>query len=815
MRESRCKERLTGTPRSTLLLNDRLDRLFFAEVDLSGMIARFRDPSSSVWLGFISATALAHVGALAFCSKQIQASNVIQVIAALLLVAICLKRAQTADAYFRATWYQLSIAFSIYLAAQSYFAYGILWKAEALKSPSFSDRLWMIFAYPILLVLTTRRSGSRWEWVDWLDAAQACLFCTLVYTLVFSQGATLSIPFAYDLQSVALILAWAVRYASTQPGPDRAFLRHLGLFLMIYGVLSSLGNRWHELGLPAAGWVGLCWSAPLLFFSALALHPDSRFSGSERPGFKPKMHLPKHFHGLSALGLSVMSISAAGSLALHRLLPGLAALTLAFLIFVVRTSLREHQLHIAHSSLEHAVMHDPLTGLANRTRLMSVLHLRLAAPAEASRIALLFIDLDRFKLINDSLGHEFGDRFLVEVASALRAAVQPGDEVVRLGGDEFVVLLPSTTLNDATKAANAVVQRFRDPISLEGRVLHVSVSVGFAMGATGMGSEDLLRNADCAMYAAKKQGKNQARCFSDNVVESAEQYLRLENELRSALTSGQLVAYYQPIYSISKQAWIGFEALSRWCHPERGLVSPAEFIPIAEETGLILELGKQVLRESCRQVKLWNDLYGRDLSVSVNVSARQFSDPELFSEVETILEETGIPPSLLKLEITETVLLSGTDQVAITLTAARDLGIQVSLDDFLTGYSSLHYLLQYPCDLVKIDRSFVHTMDQDRRRAELVRTAVQLAKSLNMKVIAEGVETEEELHALKLMGCDLIQGFLFSKPLPAHEINDLLKAQQSKAASADSSQPRLPIPWAHADSAPTLPALFAYEGSLE
>ena len=469
------------------------------------MRARFKNPVSSVWLGFISGTAVTHIGVLLFCRKQVEASNVIQFFAALLVAAICLLRArQTSDSYFRLAWYQLSVAFTIFLCAQAYFAYTIVWKAEALRFPSSSDRLWMIFAFPILLVLVTRRSGSRWEWVDWLDAAQACIFFGLLYVLVFAHFAALSVSVAYDLQSAALILAWAIRYASTVPGPDRLFMRHLGLFLLAYGLLPAIGNGWEQWGLAAHGWVGLCWSAPLLFFSTLALQPDAKLGRAVIAEARPRVHLPPHFHGLSALGLSIMSISAAGALALHRLALGGAALGLAFLIFAIRTSLRESQLYMAHSTLEHAVMHDALTGLANRTRLMSELDLRLVESG-ASQLALLFIDLDRFKLINDSLGHEFGDRYLVEVASVLRSATRPGDEVVRLGGDEFVILLSLVTAAEAQKIADNIVQRFREPISMEGRVLHVSVSVGFAMANVAMRSEELLRNGDCAMYSAKSK----------------------------------------------------------------------------------------------------------------------------------------------------------------------------------------------------------------------------------------------------------------------------------------------------------------------
>ena len=730
-----------------------------------------------LYLGAVCATALLHVAVLAFCRDRQLPSNALQLLSAVLATGLCLRRARrSSDAYFRGGWLQLALAFAIWTSAQGYFLGYLVERKDSPKFPSPADFLWLMFAFPMLLVTVRRRSRARWEWVNWLDTAQACTFFSVLYALVFSHPAILRVSAAYDVQSVALMLACVLRYSTTPPGPERVFFRNIGGYLVAYGVLSSIGNRLPQSTLPIRGWVDLCWSAPLLIFSILVLLTHHDAVVEPRREHKLKIGLPKHLQGLSSLGMSIMSICAAAALESHRRSAGLLVLAFALLLFAIRTTARESQLRMAHDTLQHRSLHDTLTGLGNREQLVSELEICLEEPkAPDEHVCLLFLDLDRFKMINDSLGHPFGDRLLIEVASMLRTSVRAGDLAVRLGGDEFVVLMTCVDRRTARQQAEHLVEQFRQPIIIEGRVLYVTASIGIVMGERGVSPDSLLRDADCAMYAAKKGGKNQLQTFECEMLEKATRELQLETDLRQALSCGELTSYYQPIVSLSKGTIVGFEALARWKHPLRGMVSPGDFIPIAEETGLIIELGRRALREACGQVERWNRVYGRDFTISVNVSARQFADPDLLGQIGTILEETGLSPSLLKLEITESVLLSGLQAVEAVLEGARSLGIEISLDDFGTGYSSLSYLLRLPFDVVKIDRSFVQALDQDPQRAEMVRMVVQLGRNLGKKVIAEGVERDEERRRLESMQCDLLQGFLFSKPLPAEVVEQFLE----------------------------------------
>ncbi len=727
-----------------------------------------------VYLIVVLATAVGHIAVLALHFKTLVPSNAIQLLCAFLAFALSVRRAyQTSEPYLRRAWLQLAAAFTIWSGAQALFLFPLLRSGAPPRFPSAADFLWLMFAFPILLVTLRRRTGAQGEWVNWLDAAQACTFFTLLYLLIFSHPAILTVTRAYDVQSVALLLACALRYSSTPPGPERAFFRNLGGYLFSYGILSSVGNR-----MWGTAWVDLCWSSPLLLFCLMVvLTPEKGTQGVPRDR-SLKIGLPTHLQGLSALGLALLSITAATLLHEHRHKTGLLALAASLVLFAVRTSARESQLTGAHESLQHAARHDALTGLANRTYLLEDLTYRLQhPPSPRPDLGLLYIDLDGFKHINDSLGHPFGDRLLIEIASILCSTVPPDDLVVRLGGDEFVVLTDGNGRTSPQQLAAVLVERLRQPIFLEGRLLYLSASVGIATAGPGQGADDLLRDADCAMYEAKRLGKNQEQSFREDLVSKANEHLALEQDLRQAIAADDLVCYYQPIYSVSAHAIIGFEALSRWHHATRGSVSPADFIPVAEETGLIIELGKSVLQKACDQVQQWNRIYGRRFSMSVNLCSRQFADPELLNLIRAVLANSALDPTLLKLEITESALLSGVDRVEEVLNAARSLGIQISLDDFGTGYSSLSYLLQLPFDVIKIDRSFVQALDRDPKRAELVRTILMLASGLGKDVIAEGVETKEERDWLANMHCDLLQGFYFAKPLPADEIERLLESQ--------------------------------------
>ncbi|MFL6567284.1 MAG: putative bifunctional diguanylate cyclase/phosphodiesterase, partial [Burkholderiales bacterium] len=378
--------------------------------------------------------------------------------------------------------------------------------------------------------------------------------------------------------------------------------------------------------------------------------------------------------------------------------------------------------------------------------------------------AVMFIDLDRFKPINDSLGHAVGDSLLKEVAARLVKQLRIGDTICRIGGDEFVVVLPEVRrASDAAQVAQKVIEQVSQPVMIDERELAVSCSVGIAIFPDdGRDAETLIRNADAAMYHAKELGRTNYQFFTEQMNQAASRRLALETDLRRALGRDELRVHYQRIVDAHTGKVTGHEALVRWQHPERGLVPPSEFIQIAEESGLILKIGEWVLREACR----WATFIGaeRGLQVSVNLSPRQFNDPKLAQMVAQALKETGLPPRLLELEITETLAMQHTDSTLGTLKRLKKLGVSIAIDDFGTGYSSLAYLRRFPVDKVKIDRVFVADAPEDREQGAIVSAIVALAHALDIEVIGEGVETEAQKEFLRRCGCDYLQGFLVGRP---------------------------------------------------
>jgi diguanylate cyclase (GGDEF)-like protein len=430
--------------------------------------------------------------------------------------------------------------------------------------------------------------------------------------------------------------------------------------------------------------------------------------------------------------------------------------------------------------LLHNAFHDGLTGLANRA--LFVDHLKLAlGRAErhaAYRFAVLFLDLDRFKVVNDSLGHMTGDQLLVGVARRLEAAMRPGDTVSRLGGDEFTVLLDD--LKDAGEA-EAVAERLQGelslPFNLGSHEVFTTVSIGIALSSPDYHRpEDILRDADTAMYRAKQLGKARYEVFDQTMHARAMDRLGLERDMRKAVERRELFLQYQPIVSLATGSLRGFEALVRWQHPERGVIPPTKFIPIAEETGMIIPIGKWVLGEACRQMSRWQKLSHSDgpLPMSVNLSGRQFLQPDLLEQIEEVLRETGLDPRSLKLEITETVVMENIETATHTLEQLRALGVELSIDDFGTGYSSLSYLQHFPVSTLKIDRSFVSRMTESDGTAEIVRAIAKLAQNLGMDVVAEGVETESQREQLRAFECEFGQGFYFSRPIDVDAAEALL-----------------------------------------
>ena len=423
---------------------------------------------------------------------------------------------------------------------------------------------------------------------------------------------------------------------------------------------------------------------------------------------------------------------------------------------------------------------DALTGLPNRLLFRDRLHHAIQRYLQDSprTCAVLYLDVDNFKLINDSLGHSFGDELLMAVARRIENCMRSSETLVaRLGGDEFAILVEGVTHGETVRAmAERIIESIARPFSFHGREVFTSTSIGIAIAnGSGGGAEDLLREADTAMYQAKSQGRNRYQVFDPNMKERVTRRMELENDLRRAIERDELQLYYQPIIALATGEIFAFEALVRWQHPVHGLVNPEQFIFIAEETGLIVPLGRWVLDEACRQVAFWQQQGRAELTVSVNVSSRQLSNRDFLGEVSFVLERTAIPPHTLKLEITESTIMENPEAGAAMLSELRKLGVRVGIDDFGTGYSSLASLHRLPLDVLKIDRSFVMKMEESPENTAIVRTIMTLAESLRLAVIAEGIETKQQRDMLHAMNCTYGQGFLFSRPITSPLASELLQ----------------------------------------
>ena len=434
----------------------------------------------------------------------------------------------------------------------------------------------------------------------------------------------------------------------------------------------------------------------------------------------------------------------------------------------------------AEEQLIHSALHDHLTGLPNRALFIDHLKLSIkrAKRRTANSFAVLFLDLDRFKVVNDSLGHAIGDRLLVGIARRLETALRPGDTVARLGGDEFTILLEDLTDQaEALEVAARLQSDLAKPFNFDGHEVFTTVSIGLAPSeARYERPEDMLRDADTAMYCAKAQGKARSVVFDQSMHSRVLETMQLETDLRRAVEREEFVVYYQPIVALAGRRVRGFEALVRWQHPERGLLSPGIFIPLAEEMGLIGDIGRQVLRAACRQLRAWQGRFAHaaPLTMSVNLSSKQFLQPDLVEQVLDVLEASRLAPHSLRLEVTESLMVENVEKATEVLRRMRAHGMQLSLDDFGTGYSSLSYLHHFPFNVLKVDRSFVTQIDRHDENREIVRTILLLAQNLGMDVVAEGVETEAQLAALRKLGCEYGQGYLFARPLTGEAATELL-----------------------------------------
>ncbi len=434
----------------------------------------------------------------------------------------------------------------------------------------------------------------------------------------------------------------------------------------------------------------------------------------------------------------------------------------------------------AEAQLLYTAFHDDLTRLRNRAFLMDRLHsvLEQARSREPFHFALLFVDLDRFKGVNDSLGHRVGDELLRVVAKRLSGCARPQDVVARLSGDEFAILVDDADIAIAEGIAGRIIEAMQLPIHLDTYNLFSPCSIGIVV-APGQYelAEDLLRDADIAMYRAKKAGGRGYAVFSEPMQAGALAVLELQAELQGALQAGELCVYFQPLQRTTTRRIAGFEALVRWQHPRRGLLLPATFIPVAEEIGLIGEIGRWVLRQACEQMRDWTRTYpGHPLRLSVNVSGIELMDAMFVKGLQHTLDDTGLAPGSLELEITESVLLNNSETLVLTLERIRGIGVRLALDDFGTGYSSLSYLNNYTLDTIKIDRSFVSAIPGQARTVAIVETIIRLGHALGLEVVAEGVETTAQLDALTALGCDTVQGYLVARPMPAAQAEMLLRS---------------------------------------
>lgn len=712
-------------------------------------------------LWIVLALQAVHVGVTCFYANPLVLSNVLQLLCGIAAVCICLSQLPfVAEADGRRCWIAVSVAFGIWSLAQAIFLFLLCSPRPIHLGIRPDDVLWAMFGLPLLLAVNTFFQHPT-DRVIWLDRLQNTVFFGVLYVAVFLPSVRLDIGTCFVIQDVALIMSCISRFPTATNEGERRFFLRLGLYLAVYAPMTFLGDVLHDRGVQPGGPIDLVWTLPTTFFSVLALwhaiHPWRLGSGDRFFWAARKMQ------GFSPALLTMLSIGVSAYIIAKAPLPGTLCMTAAFALFAARTNARELAWFSAHRQLKDTVLQDALTGLGNRILLRNKLAERLALP-EANAV-LLFADLDRFKSINDSFGHALGDRLLIEIAARLRAS-SPADSVIcRLGGDEFVVLTATQNANAAQAAGDRLRDALDQPFKLGNHQVRCTASIGVVLSQPGESADHLLRTADHAMYRAKQLGRDRVQLFDAALREEMGSRWQMEAALRASVEAGTIQVAFQPIYSMETSGICGFEALARWTHPELGNVPPNEFISLAEETGLILQLGAQVLEAACSQVAAWNRAWGTTLSVSVNVSPRQFADTGLMPRVLAILARTGLAPALLRLEITETALLTNQTAVKQILEQARAHGIRISLDDFGTGFSSLSFLLNLPVDEVKVDRSFVSGMHQDPDREEVVRTVIHLGHSLGKRVVAEGVETELDLAGLTEMGCECVQGYLIGKPL--------------------------------------------------
>ncbi len=609
---------------------------------------------------------------------------------------------------------------------------------------------------------------------------------------------SLAVSFLARLRSGRTTMAWLAAGLVVMTAADWAYLYR------------STGD-----GFRPGSWLSVAWTAAFLLFMLGALSPRRRARSEQVASPGGAMLVLPLLPVLTVVGVAVAQLGRGER-------PGPLLAVTAFVIVVLlvvrqyltalenrmlthRLAERIEELSDREHELRHQAFHDPLTGLANRALFLDRIEHALTLRGDR-RLAILFIDIDDFKLVNDSFGHSAGDDLITAIGQRLQAVCRHGDTVARLGGDEFGILLEGLARrDDAGIIAGRLIEAVRSPLSIGGVSLSTRASIGVAHTEEAHTPGELLRNADVALYAAKSEGKGSWRVFAPSMQAEAREKLDLEAELTRAVETGEIDVAFQPMVRLETGALAGFEALARWRHDRRGAISPATFIGLAEEMGLIHSLGVAVLRRACEQARAWGDRYpdAPPWWMTVNVSARQLVQPDLVTEVRQVLDETGLAPDRLILEITETSLLSDADVVLSRLHELRERGIRLALDDFGTGYASLDYLRRLPVEVLKIDRIFVEAATSDPSSARLLQAVVNIGATLGLETLAEGVEDAGQAGLLAAMNCDLAQGFHFARPAPAPEIDRLLTRLSSHGWRFDDGPGIVPpVAWDRALSVP-------------
>jgi len=639
----------------------------------------------------------------------------------------------------------------------------------------------------------------------------ACAMGTGIWSMHFTGmlAFSLPIPMGYDVPTtlLSMLIAIAVSGFALLIVTGNTLSRRN---LLIGGVLVGLGiSSMHYTGMAAmevsppirydpllvAASIAIAIAAALAaLWIAFTLRSNTGRGVYAKLGSAVVMGLAivgMHYTAMAAAGFAADSVCTTGAVVDNSWM----AAAIVFITFLIlcetlllsvfdsrmasKTARMAASLQDANAELQHMVLHDALTKLPNRLLLEDRIQ---QAAQEAHRnstlCAVLFVDLDRFKAVNDSLGHFAGDELLRAAAERLRSTVRMEDTVSRLGGDEFVILLRHVAIpDDAALVARKILEAVSQPVRFHANELRTSCSIGISLYPLhGESAASLITRADAAMYHVKKSGRNAYRFFEPEMSTFFPQRFVLRNELHKALEDGQFLLHYQPKLDVKTGRLAGMEALVRWLHPERGLVSPTEFIPLAEETGLIVPLGQWVLREACQQNKSWQDRGLPRTRVAVNISGVQFQDKNLADSIERVLAETDLEPRFLELEITESVIMQNASEAIVMLERLSQMGVDISIDDFGTGYSSLSYLKRFSINKLKIDQSFISNISNDKDDAAIVQAIIALAHSLRLRVVAEGVEQQEQLDFLRLVGDDEYQGYLHSRPLPAAEFERYLEA---------------------------------------